>query len=83
MSESCTARCWTPVPCPECGSDLPPRGRDVGSRHINACCEGPWHESHNPRHLWSEHDSTRHYTDPEGWAAHVSGCAECREDEES
>lgn len=37
----------------------------------------------NPdRHLWHEHDSTRLYTDPEGWDAHVAGCAQCRGDDE-
>jgi hypothetical protein len=31
------------------------------------------------RHLWDEHDSTRHYTDPEGWAAHEASCETCKE----
>ena len=75
----CTERCWTPVPCPTCGSPLPPRGRSVPLEMNPAdCCEEARTGPLNVRHLWSEHDSTRHYTDPEGWAEHVKNCEDCR-----
>jgi hypothetical protein len=63
----CTSRCWTPVPCPECGNELPPRGRDVAPEYgLPDCCERHRYDSDiNPRHLWNESDSDRAYVDPE------------------
>jgi hypothetical protein len=74
----CGKACWTRLPCPQCGQVMPPRGR---SAPMGTEC-GHFDEIHSPTnlcHLWSEHDSTRHYVDPEGWAAHVASCAECAE----
>lgn len=80
MSDTtCTPRCWTPIPCPECGQSLPPRGRDIPlAMNLPQCCEEAVSTPYNTRHLWSEHDSTRYYTDPEGWEEHVAGCEKCR-----
>lgn len=79
----CTPACWTPVPCPTCGSDLPPRGRSVGMEaNPPQCCMEARYGPANTMHLWSEHDDTRHYTDPKGWAEHVRGCARCQPDNE-
>lgn len=41
------------------------------------CCDNYAKSEINPRHLWNEHDSTRWYTDPEGWADHEANCKEC------
>lgn len=78
---ACTERCWTPVPCPVCGQGLPPRGRDVPAAvGLPSCCEEhQYAAARNPRHLWDEHDSARHYTDPNGWKEHVAGCERCGE----
>jgi hypothetical protein len=35
-----------------------------------------------PPHLWDEHDDARHYTDPEGWAAHEASCPRCGGDDD-
>ena len=76
----CTERCWTPVVCPQHGSIMNPFGRSSGLEGYD-CCNN-WAKSEiNPRHLWTEHDSTRIYTDPDGWAAHELECAQCRGDE--
>jgi len=80
---TCTPACWTPVPCGTCGRDLPPCGRDVGNLYVADCCDNNRMSSRtNPRHLWGEHDSVRHYVDPVGWAAHEEACATCRDDDE-
>lgn len=77
----CTPACWTPVTCTRCGKHKAPRGRSVpfeaASSYCNDDCAG--YRIGPVPHLWSEHDSTRHYTDPSGWAAHVAGCGQCRE----
>jgi hypothetical protein len=80
VSTPCTDRCWTQVPCPTCGDELPPRGRSIPLEDwIASCCEDNHHDvKANPRHLWNEHDSTRFYTDPEGWAEHEENCERCR-----
>lgn len=80
MPGICTTICWTPVTCPRCGSQLPPRGRSVPlEMHISTCCdEARRSPTTNPRHLWDVHDSTRYYSDPEGWDEHVQNCEQCR-----
>jgi hypothetical protein len=76
---NCSAVCWTPVPCPDCGNALPPRGRSVAMATTPPTCCMEYRDTiGNRRHLWDEHDSTRHYTDPDGWAAHVAACETCR-----
>ena len=78
MSKNCTLVCWEAVPCSVCGNELPPRGRDVGPEaNVSDCCERERYVN-NPRHLWSEHDDARFYTDPEGWAEHQRTCDRCR-----
>ncbi len=78
----CGPQCWTALPCPTCGAPLAPAGRSMPMEMSGgACCEAARHSRYNTRHLWDEHDSTRHYTDPQGWAEHVATCAHCgRED---
>lgn len=77
----CTESCWKPAPCPTCARPMYPRGRDVPLGCYEAeCCREARYSAANQRHLWSEHDSTRGYSDPEGWAEHVTGCEECRDD---
>jgi hypothetical protein len=75
----CSEKCWTPVPCPICGCALYPAGRSVPMAFNEAdCCAMARNSKANTRHLWDEHDSTRHYTDPAGWAEHERTCAQCR-----
>lgn len=74
---SCTVKCWTPVPCPDHGYDMTPCGRSAPFPEL-LCCDNYADSTINPRHLWDEHDSTRWYTDPEGWAAHEAGCDYCK-----
>jgi hypothetical protein len=74
----CTEACWTPVPCPECGRYLQPRGRDAAGAYEAQCCLDAKHGEGYHRHLWDEHDGARGYTDPEGWARHVAACQECQ-----
>lgn len=71
----CTEKCWTPTRCPDHGDPMNPFGRSA-PLGAEGCCDN-YAKSDNPRHLWSEHDSTRHYTDPEGWAAHEAACQQC------
>lgn len=79
----CGPKCWTEVRCPVCGMPFPPVGRSVPLEAANGyCCTtipcDPADEvDFRWRHLWSEHDDARHYTDPDGWAEHVSECEEC------
>jgi hypothetical protein len=75
----CTRECWTAIPCPTCGNPLGPRGRSMPLEMGGSdCCEDARQDwKLNPRHLWDEHDSTRDYTDPEGWAKHVAHCERC------
>lgn len=56
---------------------MPPRGRSA-PLEMHICCDAYRDTCRNPRHLWSEHDSDRAYTDPAGWAAHLAACEECR-----
>jgi hypothetical protein len=79
MSAVCSEKCWTPVPCPVHGDFMPPAGRSA-PLEMHICCDNCADSTVNPRHLWSIHDSTRWYTDPEGWKAHVSSCDDCRAD---
>lgn len=72
----CTPACWTPVRCPEHGDDMPPFGRSAPIEYPH-CCDRYADSALNRRHLWNEHDSTRIYTDPEGWRQHVAGCSAC------
>lgn len=44
---------------------------------FHICCENYAKPNLNGRHLWDEHDSTRWYTDPEGWATHEASCGQC------
>jgi hypothetical protein len=46
------------------------------------CCEEAQYSRANIRHLWSIHDEVRSYTDPTGWAEHVAGCGQCRDDDQ-
>lgn len=78
----CTEVCWTPVPCPVHGDLMYPRGRDAGL-YAQYCCDKYQDWDVNPRHLWSEHDSTRWYTDPEGWNEHERTCERCSPDIEA
>lgn len=76
----CTERCWLAVRCPACGRPVGPRGRSQPLEVSGGpCCEDFRTSAANERHLWDEHDSARHYTDPEGWAAHAAGCERCRD----
>ena len=77
---SCTEKCWTPVACPDHGGRMYPFGRSAGIEAYH-CCDNYADSKVNPRHLWDEHDSTRWYTDPEGWNAHEATCKQCRGDE--
>lgn len=72
----CSEKCWTPAPCPTHGDGMTPFGRSAGEG-LYQCCDSYQDSTLNPRHLWSAHDSTRFYSDPEGWAAHEADCAEC------
>lgn len=70
----CAPYCWTPTPCPvHPQDDMPPRGRAL-PEGASTCCEVYMQAEVNPRHLWHEHDSTRWYTDPDGWNAHAANC---------
>ena len=73
---TCTEKCWTPVKCPDHGDTMTPFGRSA-PLDMYQCCENYSKSAVNPRHLWSIHDSTRWYTDPEGWAEHERNCLEC------
>jgi len=76
MSVVCTPKCWTAVECPDHGDRMNPFGRSapIGAE---GCCENYSLSAINPRHLWDEHDSTRWYTDPDGWDAHAASCGQC------
>lgn len=75
----CTAECWTPTYCAVCYREMQPAGRSVAieayGSYCNEDCQG--YREDSKRHLWSEHDSTRRYTDPDGWAAHEADCEQC------
>lgn len=73
----CTPECWVAVRCTVCGDVKAPRGRSVplGAHYCDHECPG--YAIGLVPHLWSEHDSTRACSDPEGWTAHVMGCYWC------
>lgn len=71
----CDPECWERKTCPKCGKEVPPHGRSIPMEATDSYCEGG-HMTHH-RHLWDIHDYTRYYTDPEGWAQHVSICLAC------
>lgn len=75
----CSEKCWTPVVCPDHGDRMYPFGRSAGYEAYY-CCDNYADPQINPRHLWDEHDSTRWYTDKEGWNAHEASCDQCRGD---
>lgn len=77
----CTEKCWTPVNCPDHGDRMNPRGRSAGP-YAYDCCDNRHDPDNNTRHLWNECDSTRWYTDPEGWYKHERQCEYCRPLEE-
>jgi len=78
---TCEPKCWEPFLCPTCGAPLNPHGRSVAMEAYEAeCCRQAKGSPLNKRHLWSIHDSTRIYTDPQGWAAHEAACVECNPD---
>lgn len=72
---TCTEKCWTPVACPVHGDDMKPCGRSAGLEAY-ICCDNYMRSDINPRHLWNIHDSTRWYTDPDGWNAHAEACTD-------
>lgn len=50
----CTPECAVPVPCPECGALLPPRGRSAPlDWPMRECCQKYRHARLNTRHVWS------------------------------
>lgn len=56
----CTPACWTPVACPSCGNQLPPRGRSMplAMGGLPACCDAArMDHAANPRHLWNEEEA--------------------------
>lgn len=55
---------------------MAPVGRSAGE-YFYHCCESYMDPAVNPRHLWSEHDSTRWYADKEGWNKHEQTCEQC------
>ncbi len=83
---ACMPNCWEPVYCRVCGRPYSPIGRAVATEAASGYCDP--HDPCDPSdkrwkpHLWSQHDSTRHYADPEGWAAHEASCDQCRPEEE-
>jgi hypothetical protein len=57
--DACTPACWTPVACPACGNQIPPRGRSVPLEFgIPDCCdEARMDPGINARHLWNEEEA--------------------------
>lgn len=72
----CNERCWKATRCPGCDREIPPRGRSVPLGRPFCECE----RTTQDRHLWSEHDPSRSYSDPTGWQIHVECCEECKEE---
>lgn len=56
----CTEPCWTPLPCPECGRRMVPRGRSAPLEMscLREPCPGD-DPNVNPRHLWDSTDDER------------------------
>lgn len=74
---TCSEKCWTTAICPVHEEDMDPFGRDSGD-YPDRCCEESFSDKTlNPRHLWSIHDSTRWYSDPDGWTEHEAECERC------
>lgn len=81
IGRGCTPECWTPQDCPDHpGHSMKPVGRDAAEHH--PCCDNERDPNKNSRHLWSIHDSTRYYTDPEGWNKHERECRQCSGDDD-
>ena len=57
-------------------------GGQAITSHCGEVCDNYADPKLNPRHLWDEHDSTRWYTDPEGWNDHEASCKECKGDDD-
>lgn len=74
---ACSEKCWTPVVCEVCSIEMPPAGRSASDTYMTCAHQ---HGVTNTRHLWDRHDSSRSYTDPEGWEMHVDECQRCRVD---
>lgn len=55
---------------------MPPMGRSV-ALEMTPFCDCYADVKLNKRHLWSEHDETRWYSDPYGWNAHADNCEQC------
>jgi hypothetical protein len=70
---TCTEKCWEATECPDHGHSMTPFGRSAPVEMFQ-CCDNRFNPQINPRHLWDKHDSTRWYTDPDGWNAHASEC---------
>lgn len=54
----CGEGCWTPVRCPSCGGELPPRGRSVAAEVpvLSCCAAARMNPEANPRHWWSREE---------------------------
>jgi hypothetical protein len=59
LGDACTPACWTPVACPSCGGQLPPRYRSVPlGMPVPSCCDKASQDRDiNPRHLWNEEEA--------------------------
>lgn len=78
---TCGPNCWRSVDCTLCGMRKQPIGRSMPMETAGSYCDEEcpaYRKDPYPPHLFSEHDSTRHYSDPKGWAAHEASCADCR-----
>lgn len=77
----CDERCWTETICTVCGRPHQPVGRSLPLEAVGGWCddECPGYPRGYRRHLWSEHDNNRMYSDPRGWFAHVAVCQQCKE----
>lgn len=81
ISITCYEACWAEEVCAVCHRVKVPVGRDLPMAAGGGYCDGDCRGYGWPkRHLWDEHDKARHYTDPDGWAAHEASCARCGAD---
>jgi hypothetical protein len=74
---TCDAKCWKSVECTRCQRRKQPIGRSVPMEAAGSDCDYDcpgYAQEPKPPHLWSEHDSNRYYTDPDGWNAHLKEC---------
>ena len=55
ITDGCGPKCAEPIPCPDCGRDLPPFGRSVPLEiYMPDCCEEHRFDcTINTRHLWN------------------------------